>query len=178
MSAEFVRIGTGEHTWDALVESWRVETEALGEIFDELEQLQSDILLPLVQKNDPKAAVFSVYEDGKYISVCQLNTVGLPGYDGPVMRMRHLTFAPSIDLGEAGLEPYIDGLIETFWQVVRLCHEDGKMKASYMNFHLPSPADRHYFTIASKSFIKHKLFDAIDSKGAWLYITMDAGGQK
>jgi hypothetical protein len=176
--AELVRIGQDPHTWDALTASWRSETEALEEIFDDVEQLQADILKPLVERNENKAAVFALFENGRYRSICQLNTTGLPGYDAPVMRMRHLTFAPSIDLSGDSLEPYIDALLQTFWQVLQLCRADGPMSATFMNFHLPSPNDRHFFTIAGNSFMNHKLFKSIVSKGAWLYITMDNGGSE
>mgnify|MGYP004548491659 CR=1 FL=1 len=176
---DFVRVGAEPHTWGSLVSQWRAETESLGEHWDEEEQLQSDILRPLTERNDPKAGVYATVDDnGQYRSICQLNTVGLPGYDKPVMRMRHLTFAPSIDLSGQAVDPYIEALVETFWRVVRLCRTPGRMNAGFMNFHLPSPNDRTFFMVVGDSFVSNNLFGSIASKGSWLYITMDTGGQE
>jgi hypothetical protein len=172
MPLSFVRIGSSApHSWSALVDDWRGQTELLDEHFDEVEQLQSDILHPLVQRNDPRAGVFALHDGLQYRAICQINTAGIPGYDHPVMRVRHLTFAPVIDLGNDDTA-YAEALIEIFWNVLTHCKSEGKMKASYLNFHLPSPQDRNFFTAIGLRFADRDLFESIDPKGAWLYITI------
>lgn len=171
--AEFVRIGTEAHQWSALVDDWRNQTEAAGEVFDEEYQLQPDIFLPLIGRNDRRAGLFAVFEEGHYLAICQLNTTGLPGYQKPVMRVRHITFAPQIDLTEEPTaESYSHALVETFFSVMALANADPDLEAGHMNFHLPSPSDRQFFTFLGQRFKEQRLFDSVASKGAWLYINL------
>lgn len=171
--AEFVRIGSAPHAWADLVQDWKSQTEGMGETFDEEYQLQPDIFLPLIDRNDPKAGLFAVRDNDHYEAICQLNTTGLPGYNKPVLRLRHLTFAPRIDLAnEESVDYYAGALVETFFAVVGLATTEGPMKAGYVHYHLPSPADRQFFGIMGQRFKDREIFNRVDSKGAWLYITI------
>jgi len=170
MPSEFVRIGTHGHDWGNLSQDWRQPTENLNEQFVEEDQLRSEIFKPLVDRNDSRAGIFAIYENGTYHAVCQLNAAPLPGYTAPVMRMRHLTFSPHIDLSDEPIDTYVTALVNTFFEVVSLCKAEGSMKAQFLNFHLPSPSDRHLFTVAGNRFLAHNLFKSVEPKGAWLYI--------
>lgn len=171
--ANFVRIGTEGHEWESLSDDWKAQTEAMGEEFDEGYQLQPDLFLPLIGRNDKKAGLYAVRGDNHYESICQINVAGIPGYSKPVMRVRHVTFAPRIDLADdESVELYSSALVETFYAVVQLSDGDGPMKAGHIHFHLPSPADRQFFTFMGQKFKDRELFADVASKGAWLYITL------
>lgn len=171
--AEFVRIGAGAHEWDSLSHDWKLQTEALGEAFDEDYQLQPDLFLPLIGRNDKKAGLYAIRDNDHYESICQINVAGIPGYTKPVMRVRHVTFAPRIDLADdESVEVYSNALVETFGAVIQLSYDDGPMKAGHIHFHLPSPADRQFFTFLGQKFKDRELFADVASKGAWLYITL------
>lgn len=171
--AEFVRIGTEGHEWEKLSSDWKAQTESLGEEFDEDYQLQPDLFLPLIGRNDKKAGLYAIQDNDHYESICQINVAGIPSYTKPVMRVRHITFAPRIDLAsDEAIEAYSNALVETFYSVVKLSDEDGAMKAGHIHFHLPSPADRQFFTFMGQKFKDRELFADVASKGAWLYITL------
>ena len=171
--AEFVRIGTAPHEWAELAADWKAQTEELGEVFDEEYQLQPDLFLPLIGRNDRKAGLYSLRDHGHYEAICQLNTAGLPSYEKPVLRVRHITFAPRIDLSDdESVEFYSNALVETFSAVVKLSLEESPMKAGHIHFHLPSPSDRQFFTFVGQRFKDRELFADVASKGAWLYITL------
>lgn len=171
MAFQFVRIGGEGDTWDDLCADWKSQTEALGRVFDEELQLEADVLKPLVLRNALKAGLYALKGDGRYLAVCQINTVNIPGFKEPVMRIRFLTFAPSIDLGDVSIEAYVEVLIEMFFGVVNLCVSEGVMRAQHMHFHLPSPSDRQYFAAVGRNVAEQGTFKSVDSKGAWLYIT-------
>lgn len=170
---EFVRIGTEPHGWAELAADWKAQTEALGEVFDEEYQMQPDLFLPLIGRNDKRAGLYAFRDNDHYEVICQLNTAGLPSYTKPVLRVRHITFAPRIDLSsDESIELYSNALVETFSAVVTLSVLEGPMKAGHIHFHLPSPADRQFFTFMGQRFKDRDLFADVATKGAWLYITL------
>lgn len=171
MAYRFVKIGSRGNSWNALEADWKAQTEALGETFDASIQLEEAVLRPLAERNSRKAGVFALHDERGFLMICQINTAGIPGYHEPVMRIRFLTFAPIIDLGDIPLEEYIDILVEGFVGVVNLCVSQGPMKSPRMHFHLPSPSDRQYFAAVGRNIAEGGAFKSIDSKGAWLYIS-------
>lgn len=172
MPHELVKIGTGAHTWEALVADWKAQTESQDEEFDESLQLTANILKPLAERGDPAAGVYAHYRDKAYWATCQINTANLPGYKLPVMRVRFLAFSPIIDLGDDNINLYSSTLVEVFVNVMNLCMGDGPMKAGHIHFHLPSPQDRTFFTLLGSNIAATGTFKTVEAKGAWLYITI------
>lgn len=171
--AQFVRIGAAPHDWGDLVSDWQQQTVGVGETFDEDYQLQPEIFRPLIDRNDPKAGLFAVFDNSHYEAICQLNTTPLPGYVKQVLRVRHVTFAPRIDWSDdASTNFYSNALVETFYSVTNLARNAGPFAAGHVHFHLPSPADRQFFTFLGQRFKDQSLFNEVAAKGAWLYITL------
>lgn len=171
--ADFVRIGEHPHDWNALVADWDWQTQQAGEVFDEEYQLLPDIFRPLIARNDARAGLFAVYDNGHYDAICQINVASIPGYSEPVLRVRYVTFGPRIDLtNDESAQIYSSALVETFFSVITLASGASRMKAGHVHFHLPSPSDRQFFGFVGQKFRDRKLFELVESKGAWLYITL------
>lgn len=169
---DFLRIGEGPHTWDALAADWKRQTESQGAEFDEEYQLTAALLHPLVDRNDRKAGLYAVHDNGAYHAICQINTAGIPGYRQPVMRIRFMTFEPSIDLGGVPPDSYASALVEVFVGVVKLSMTQGPMEAGHVHFHLPSPNDQQFFALVGRNVADRGMFKSVEQKGAWLYITI------
>src|SRR5690606_15735785 len=98
-------------------------------------------------------------------AICQANCTGLPGYDGPVLRIRFMLFAPDYDFGEKDLDDYGMLLADLFLGVIELSED--VLQARYVKIHLRSPADRQFFTILGRGLEQSDHFDSVHVKGAW-----------
>ena len=170
MTFEFVRLNDGPDSLTSLKDDWKRQAEDLGEAFYE-DAYPEDIFQELIGRANTRAGVFALKEGDSYLAVCQLNSAYLPGYTEPVMRMRHLTVSPTLDLSEDSALRYGRVLVEVFSEVVNLCTAKGDMASKHMKFHLPSPADRTFFAAVGHALHGADVFTSVESRGAWLYIS-------
>jgi hypothetical protein len=81
-------------SWDALKADWAAQCKQFEEdlasyapgTMAELEGLA-------LGEAQARAGVFGLKLDGKYAAICQLNVTPLPGYEGPVLRLRFMTLS-------------------------------------------------------------------------------------
>ena len=162
---------TGENGgWQRLKEQWRAECAGYNEDFDGYAAGTFSVLEPLALGNEPRAGVFAFVRDGEHQAVCQANCTGLPGYVGPVLRVRFMTLSPKYDFGDHPIEEYARVLVNLFLGAVNLSYRD-PFEAQHIKFHLSSPADRPFFATLGTELGQQNLFDTVDVRGAWLYVT-------
>ena len=167
---EKLRISDG--SWKAFEDDWRSQCSAFGEDFDQYAIGSLPVLIDAAGQENADLAVMSLKaEDGSYAAVAQVNTALLPGYDGKVLRVRHMLLSPNHDFGELDLVDYSKILSRMFSRTVNLAFNE--MPASHVKFHLRSPGDRQFFSSSLDVLKEFDLFTSVAMRGAWLYLTLN-----
>lgn len=170
MSAEFLRVSNENGHWQKLMQQWSDQCETFLEALDDYAVASLPALRPLAESAQVSTAgVYSVLVEGKYLGVCQLNAAFLPGYDGRVLRVRHIVHCPEFDFSEQiTLEDYVNFLTNILVGVFEISAQE--MQAPYIKFHFKSPAERAFFEHLKTSIESLPLIDKVEMKGSWLYI--------
>ncbi|WP_294930481.1 hypothetical protein [uncultured Paracoccus sp.] len=123
--------------------------------------------------NEPtkNAKSLGLFDDtGRCHAICHANVTSLPGYEKPVLRIRHLLLAPDYDYGHLDASDYARALTSVFSNVIGLAF--GEMKAMHIKFHLRSPGDVSFFGALTDALSKIPTFRAVHMRGAWLYLDL------
>lgn len=165
-----IQIAHGNGLWHALCGDWRSQCVGFNEDFETFAIDAMSVLNKLSSEPEQRAGVFALQRDDGFELVCQLNCTHLPGYSGPVLRLRHLTLSPNIDFGERPEEEYGNLLINLFNQVY-LMSEIDPFRADHIKFHLRSPGDRRFFREVGAGLENSGQFQAVRIAGSWLLVT-------
>lgn len=168
----FVRLSRGNASFDEMWARWSAICDVYRENFADFSPAALGELERLA--SEPPAAHAGVYAlkggDGEYLAVCQLNAAFLPGYEGKVLRLRHLVLNPAFEYSvEDMTSDYVRVLTEVFTGVVEVA-EVG-MPAEHIKIHLRSPGDRQFFNHFEVALKRSQVFASVQLQGAWLYIT-------
>lgn len=163
------QLSTHDGSWQALLEAWKAQCEAYAQDFDEFAVATIGVLAPLADVGHPKSEVYGYHMDGQCWVICEANHTLLPGYQGYVLRVRNMTFSPKFDFEDLDIDAYGKALTGLFGGILSLSEE--VKKAPHVKFHLRSPADRTFFQALTEPLLKMPLFDSVEVKGAWLYVT-------
>ncbi|QDI81057.1 hypothetical protein E8E01_11730 [Methylorubrum populi] len=163
------QLNEADGSWGRFLAEWRAQCEAQGEDFEEYAAGSMAVLADLACKPEARAGVFALEMDGSFAAVCQANVAMLPGFDGPVLRIRMMVLAPDYDLGVKPIEEYARAIVRLLLGAISL--SDAKYPARYVNFHLRSPNDRAFFTAVGDSLGTTSVFAAVQARGGWLYVT-------
>ncbi|MTI43703.1 hypothetical protein JM93_01587 [Roseibium hamelinense] len=166
----FVQIDNQSHSWAEFKADWAAQCDRFAEDIDDYATATLPVLEKLVINPEPKAGVFSLKSDSQFLNVCQVNTAAIPGYDGPVLRVRNLTVAPLHDFGDISDNDYGQVLIKTLVGVMEISDE-GDLKADHVKFHLRSPIERSFFQALGVGLDNADVYKDVRMAGAWLYIT-------
>ncbi|CVI22769.1 conserved hypothetical protein [Agrobacterium fabacearum CFBP 5771] len=169
MDLEIVRLLHNDGTWEAFKQDWEAQCAFYDEDFGSYAEGTFSVVGDLVQQEGAAAGLFAVKVDGRHVSMCQLNRANIPGYTGPVLRVRYMTLSPDYDFGDKPVEDYADILIKTFATVLAVSNK--LMKADHIKFHLRSPADRQFFAALGRGMDETDMFHSVQVRGAWLYVT-------
>jgi len=157
-------------SWQRLKADWRRQCEAFNEDFDSYGLATFSVLDPLAAEGHPKTDVYGFFVREECQMICETNRTMLPGYDGHVLRVRNMTFAPKYDFEDQPLDSYGSALVGLFGGVVGLS-DSALAPARHIKFHLRSPADRTFFQALCTPLLRIPIFDTAEVKGAWLYVT-------
>ena len=169
---ELVRVARSNERLDEIWLQWDAQCERFGESFKDYATASMSVLRELAEEPETRsAAVFAlVDESGAYLAICQVNVARIPGYDGPVLRLRHLVLAPEFDFSEEIPDDrYADVLAEVFTKVSLL--SENTMAADHIKIHLRSRGDREFFKVFEEHLREEAAFATVRMQGAWLYIT-------
>lgn len=168
---EFKRLSRENELWRKLWLNWDAMCNAYDENFNEFAPSALSVLKPLAE--DPQtdsAGVFGLIDGEDVLAACQLNVARLLGYDGKVLRLRHLVLSPKFDYSDdISVKDYVEMLSEMFTGAVA-CAEN-EMAAEHIKLHVRSPADREFFNNFQEQLSKSATFRTVQMRGAWLYIT-------
>lgn len=159
-------------TYNDLLDAWKRETEALGEDFEIFSAIPVSVFQQIAEKDAKNTRLYAAQaEDGTFGAVCMLNHAWIPGYDGPVLRVRHILLSPKFDLTDLPLSEYSDVLNTILSGVILCSDQDDMMKANHIKFHARSPADMQFFAEVGKELSGAEVFHSVQARGAWLYIS-------
>ena len=164
-----VKLSVQDGSWEKLRADWKEQCEGYGQDFDEFAYATFNVLGPLATHGHAKAEVYGFHVGTDCWVICEANHTQLPGYDGYVLRVRNMTFAPRFDFDDVGVDSYGKALTGLFGGILALSH--AVRAAPHIKFHLRSPADRTFFQALTEPLLKIPLFDVVEVKGAWLYVT-------
>ncbi|RWF51801.1 MAG: hypothetical protein EOS50_27010 [Mesorhizobium sp.] len=171
---KFVRLLEEDDTWSAFEADWRAQCEKLEEDFDGYAEATFSVVRDLIHAEKKKAGVFALQMNGSYVAMVQVNKAGLPKYDSPVLRVRFMTLSPEFDLRDKSMAEYGGVLGSLLGQVLRLAYMDKELSCMHIKFHLRSQADQQFFATVGKGLQDRDIFESIQTRGAWLYITRKA----
>lgn len=170
MSEKFLRVSTENGHWQRLMQQWSDQCDSYSEALDDYAVASLPAIRPLAEGAQVSTAgVYSVIKGGSYLGICQLNAAYLPGYDGRVLRVRHIVHCPNFDFSDqVTVEDYVEflGLI----LVGVFGESNADMSAPYIKFHFKSPAERRFFEELKVAMSDLDLIDKVEMKGSWLYI--------
>lgn len=169
--SELRHLRADDGSWEKFELEWRAACRAFGEDFDDYARDALPVLQQLIDESPAadRARVCAVYIAGRHEVVCQANRALLPGYDGEVLRVRHLVLSPRHDFGDASVEEYAVALSKLLEGIVRL--SETEMEAPHIKFHFRSPYDRQFFDNLRRTLEERRAFKQIKLRGMWLYIT-------
>ena len=167
----FSRVSRDNGQWSDLLNQWESECGKFEENFDEYAPATIDVLRPLAEETQiAHSGVYAFSKESDYMAMCQLNVAYLPGYPGKVLRVRHILYSPRFDFDAAlAIEDYAAVLTGVFIGVLR--SSDTDMLARHIKFHFRSPAEREFYSVLKEHLKDTSVFEHIDLRGAWLYIT-------
>jgi hypothetical protein len=166
----FKRVSIENGLWPELLRQWEDECSSYEEDFSDYATASIPTLRPLAESAQvKKAGVYALCDESYYMALCQLNVAFLPGYDGKVLRVRHIVHSPRYDFdNDVAIEQYGDLLSRLFVGVFDA--SDGEMAAPYVKFHFKSPAERAFFAALQTALHGHSAFASVEMRGSWLYI--------
>ena len=170
MAITFARISTENGQWPELIRQWEAECEKYGEALEDYATASIPTVRPLAEQAQTIAAgVYALKNDDSFVGLCQLNAAFLPGYDGRVLRVRHITHSPKFDFDQdLEIDDYVTFLSGV---LVGVFHASGNdMQAPYIKFHFKSPAEKAFFSQLQTAIAKINGVDEVAMKGSWLYI--------
>ncbi len=170
--SEFIRLLTETGTWQDFEADWRSQCSDLDEDYDAYAEATLAAVRDIIEKENRRAGVFALRNQGKHHAMCQINKAGLPGYPTPVLRVRFMTLCPDIDLKDMPTSAYGDVLASLLKHVFLLAINDEEMNSKFIKFHLRSPADVQFFSVLGKGLHDTEYFEEVVARGAWLYITL------
>lgn len=171
MAYEFKKISASNGLLDKLWREWDASCTEFEEDFSEYSTSSMGTLRSLAEEPEVDSrGMYGVCKEDNILAVCQLNVAMLPRYDGKVLRVRHITLAPEFDYSETKtIEDYAETLREILLGTLLMAETD--MVAPHLKFHLRSPNDKEFFTNIRDYLANHDLFELVDIKGSWLYMS-------
>lgn len=169
---DLVQIKKDDGSWDNLVVEWKAQCENFDEEYDQFAMASLPILADCAGSVDISEGVFALQENSKTRAICRANSVHIPGYAGKVLRIRHILMSPEVDFGDASIEEYARVLSKLFVGAVKISVV--ALPSPHIKFHLPSVADRQFFSYVENSISgtqSVRLFKSFKVRGSWLYIT-------
>lgn len=163
------KLQMNDGTWPEFVLDWQAQCEKAGEDFAAYAVGSFDVLSGLATAPEPDAGVYALKKGGTHDAICQANCTGLPGYDGPVLRVRMMLLSPDFDFGVKPIEQYGSTLINMFLGIYIL--SETEMMARHIKFHLKSPNDRSFFAAIGERLNGEEQFEKVEVRGSWLYVT-------
>jgi hypothetical protein len=165
----FSPLRTSDGSWQRFRASWAEECERYGAVIEDYAPATLAELQRLADIGHPRAEVYALENNFRFECVCQANCTPLPGFDGPVLRFRFITYAPEFDFGDYQIEAYVGMVVRSFAAGLRLSETD--MPARHIKFHLRSPAERQFFASLGTQLSAMNVFAEVSTHGAWLQIT-------
>ncbi|MFG1317699.1 hypothetical protein [Xanthobacter autotrophicus] len=162
------RLCVADGSWEVFEADWSRQCAEFDETLDSFAPAHVPMLKAAATK-EPKSGAFALPFDDHHAAACQLNCTPLPGYDGPVLRLRFLTLSPRYDLGNTERETYREILVRLLQGVLDV--SDTLWPARHVKFHLASPADKDFFEEVGKPLDASGVFENVGVKGSWLYIS-------
>lgn len=157
--------------WSKVVLEWELQSGTYGENFSDHAVASMPVLKDLAIGAPYKdAGVFAAVDDDEVAALMHVNTAFLPGYNGKVLRVRHIVLSPKFEFDEKiEVADYGAVLIKVFVGCVQLSFKE--MPADHIKFHMKSPAERMFGQGFTDAMNEHEGFDQVAMKGSWIYLS-------
>lgn len=169
---KLVRLLKEGGSWDDFEADWRSQCEKLNEDFESYAGATFEVVKEIVEQEKKRAGMFAVRDNDRFHAMFQANTASLPGYNGPVLRVRFITLSPEHDLTDKPLTEYAEVLISVLAHALTIASNDAELGARHIKMHLRSPTDQQFFAALGSGLRDRNVFESIHTRGLWLYITM------
>lgn len=158
-------------TWDALVDDWGRICQSYDEDFENYMTVSIPTLKQqcIECENERWSGSYSLKNnEGQHIAVAFLNAAHIKGFNGRVLRVRHLSMSPLYDFGEYDEGTYAKTLSEIVMKIVEM--SDSDLESPNIKIHFRSPADVRLFRIFAEKMNEFEHFSTIKMVGSWLHI--------
>ena len=169
---KLARLNKADGSWETLDNQWKREFEAYEDDYSSYAQASLGTLRDQCDNGDASGdtGVFALIDCEKRIHAASfLNNTLLKGFDGKVLRVRHLILSPYYDFEELQLEDYGSILADYFVSLIEC--SDSVMKSQHIKIHYRSPYDRTFFASFGMTMRSAGRFQTVASKGMWLHLT-------
>lgn len=162
------------NVWNHVKSCWRNQCEDLDEDFDFYAQFSMSVLDDLALSPSKNAKVFVLYRESNEkkepLVIFQANSTHLPGFDGRVLRIRHMVMSPNYDYGDVNKEEYKEILAETFAQATALAGSE--LESKHVKFHFRTPSDLYFFREMRPSLEEEEEIKDVKAYGAWISFSL------
>jgi hypothetical protein len=167
--ASLKKLGKNDGSWNALVSEWTEECHQFDEDFSQFALASWPVLTECIQSPCADEGVFALLDADRHHAVCRANSAYIPGYDGKVLRIRHLLMSPYYDFGDASIDEYARTLSKFFVGAVGVSLSE--LPSPHIKLHLRSLADRQFFSHLEAPLSANEHFSDVKVRGSWLYVT-------
>lgn len=166
------RISVQDESWQELMADWDAQCSKYSENISDYATASLPVLKDLASEPQmSNAGVFGLKSSANHLAICQANVAFLPGYEGKVLRVRHITMAPSYDFSDTlVLDEYASVLVSIFTETVNLAL--GQMPAKHVKFHLRSPVEREFGSRFVEALAGNSAFEKVSLAGSWVYLSI------
>lgn len=163
------------NVWNHVKSCWREQCDNYGEEFDFYAKASMSVLDELALTPSKSAKVYVLYRDSgsqdsepnrEPLAIFQANVTPLPGFEGKVLRIRHIVMSPEYDYGNIETEEYKEILSETFSHATAL--GTGELEAKHVKFHFRTPSDLYFFREMRPSLEREDKIKDVKAYGAWI----------
>ena len=154
-----------------MISQWQKECDDFGEEFIDFAPASLPALAPFADELESDVeGVYACFDGSNYHGALKLNLAHIAGYQGKVLRSRHMVFSPRFDFDEKlSITDYTTLLTELVLGVLAV--SDAEMSAPHVKFHFRSPAEKSFFNVFAGVVSSRGMFKDVAMRGTWLYIS-------
>ncbi|MEX0970898.1 MAG: hypothetical protein WD046_10695 [Paracoccaceae bacterium] len=170
--SDLTRIRVDNGDWECFEDGWKASCEKFGEDFLDFfpQSLPSLKNIALENEDRTHSGIFGLSGvDSETDAIFFANCALLKGYDGHVLRVRHVLFSPKYDFGELDVEDFQNLLKRLLinWLLI----SENSLKANHIKIHLRSPSDAVFLKELSRNLVNEDIFSKVESHGAWISVS-------
>lgn len=167
-----IELKHNDGTWQNLISEWSKQCSDYEQDFESYMSVTLPFLSEQITKlaGNLRSGVFaSISKEKEHTAICWCNSTLMPGFDGMVLRVRHLVLSPRYDFEDYEERVYGEALTQVFSGIYEMSCK--KFDSPHIKIHFRSPADVAIFGQFASNLHDFGRFSDVSMVGSWLTVT-------